>query len=108
MNLYLVVSKDELSYVDVISSEIGGPAEYYRIADLVLADTPAQAKYLAWKNDPEQCHWDITEIPAFYYECKAKDIRGGKPRVVTWDKRYNADANWIFTGRKRFGGEVLT
>jgi len=90
-NLYLVVSQ-ELSYVAVIDPEIGGPREYYRIAELVVARNHSQARYLAWQADKDGYAWtyDFCEIPKFAVRLKEKDVEG-PARIVTNEHRFTED-----------------
>ena len=82
MNLYLVVS-EELSYVAVIDSWLGGPTEYYRIADMVVARSHGQARWLAWKNDKDNFNFgDIREMPKMAVRLKRYD-EPGPARIVT-------------------------
>ncbi len=94
MNLYLAVS-EELSYVAVIDPEIGGPLEYYRIAELVVARNHSQARYLAWKSDKESFRdswFGIAAMPKFAVRLKEKDVEG-PARIATeeWQKKADED-----------------
>jgi len=105
VNLYLVVS-EELSYIAVIDREIGGPLEYYWIAELVVARSHAQARYLAWKLDNKRTHncWPVmADMPKFAVRLKEKDVEGparvasDEYACVDWDdeKEYAAyDKLW--------------
>jgi len=77
MNLYLIVS-EELSYEATIDSEIGGPIESYWIVELVVARSHAQAKCLAWRNDPDSADvdYDINEMPKMAVRIKKHDVAG--------------------------------
>jgi len=95
MNLYLVVS-EELFYVAMIDPEIGGPTEYYRIAELVVARNHSQARYLAWKAelcDPNTLlDYDLLQMPKFAVRLKEKDVEG-PARIATdeWQKKADDD-----------------
>ena len=91
-NLYLVVS-EELSYVAVIDREIGGPLEYYRIAELVVARSHAQARYLAWKLDNKRTHncWPVmADMPKFAVRLKEKGVEG-PARIASDEHRFTGD-----------------
>jgi len=90
-NLYLVVS-EELSYVAVIDPEIGGPTEWYRIAELVVAGGHSQARYLAWQADKDGYAWtyDFNEMPKFAVRLKEKDVEG-PARIATDEHRFPGD-----------------
>ena len=91
-NLYLVVS-EELSYVAEIDPEIGGPLEYYRIAELVVAKSHAQARYLAWKLDNERQYnfWPvIADMPKFAVRLKEKGVEG-PARIVSDEHKFTGD-----------------
>lgn len=82
MNIYEVVSETlyKYEYMDY------GPPEPYCIAPLVAANTPYQARYLAWKTD-DNFTYDLSEMPAFsVHICKKNmNIPSG---IVTNDKRF--------------------
>jgi len=61
MNLYLVVSEEiyHVEWEDVSVS--AGHREDYRIAELVVARSHAQAKYLAWRADKDGDTWPSVE-----------------------------------------------
>jgi len=84
LSVYLVVS-EELSYVEVVDYWIGGPTEYYRIADLVVARNHGQAKWLAWKNDKDSFIPDeIREMPKMAVRIKRVNVEG-PPRIATYE-----------------------
>jgi len=90
MNLYLAVS-EELSCIDVIDPEIGGPTVYYRIAELVVAENHSQARYLAWQSDKDGYAWtyDFNEMPRFAVRLKEKGVVG--PARIATDEYTCAD-----------------
>ena len=83
MNLYEVISEPlETSW------GYGEPTEYCRIAELVIARNPGQAKYLAWKSDKKEFSYDITEMPRFSVHLRKKNVDTQEPRIVTNEKEY--------------------
>jgi len=78
-NLYFVLS-EELYYTEPILDDGTGPSYPYRIADLIVADSPGQAKWIAWKNDPDSDGLidDITSMPKFSVKLKKKNIKRRK------------------------------
>jgi len=82
LNLYLVIS-GEFSYVNVIDRWLGGPTEWARIADLVVARSHGQARWLAWKNDKDGfCSYDIREMPKMAVRIKRHNVEG-PARIAT-------------------------
>lgn len=63
MSLFLVVS-EELSETVPILDYGQGPLEYYRIVELVVADTREQARWTAWTQQ-EKFSCDIRDMPNF-------------------------------------------
>lgn len=96
LNLYLVIS-EELSYVAVIDYWIGGPTEYYRITDLVVARSHGQARWLAWKNDKDSfCSYDIRDMPKMAVRIKTHNVEG-PARIATYEYDFsepNFDYLW--------------
>jgi len=80
-NLYFVLS-EELYYTEPILDDGTGPTYPYKIADLVIADSPGQAKWLAWKKDNELNHSgfynDMRDMPKFSVKLKKKNIKRKK------------------------------
>jgi hypothetical protein len=69
MNLYLVVSEE-------LTDHTYGP-QAYCICELVVADKPSQAKYLAWKSDRNTyCPDDIREMPKMRCVRTFRDVPG--------------------------------
>ena len=103
MNLYLVVS-EELSAREIIDPWLGGPLVDYRIAELVVARSHAQAKYLAWKNDPDSYWPDMREMPKMAVRLKKRDVPG--PARIAPDE-YSGRDNWrlweLFTPAPHIG-----
>ena len=98
MNLYLVVS-EELEYIVWEDWFVGaGHRENYRIADLVVARSHAQARYLAWKDDPDGDTFPtIEDMPKFAVRLKRKDV-DGPARVLKWKTETHLfeDADWLW------------
>ena len=71
MNLYLVVSEEltETIWEDWFNQV--GHEENYCIAELVIANTPNQAKWLAWKADKASFTGRAPEIPKMSCHKKA-------------------------------------
>lgn len=72
MNLYLVVS--ETLSGDVWIDEWIRVPEDYRIAELIIAKSRSQAKYLAWKNDKHSFTNDMRDMPAMQCQIKERDL----------------------------------
>jgi hypothetical protein len=70
-NIYFVLSELIEDFVPSLSLD---PSEDYYIAQLVVAETPGQAKYLAWKNDKSFVPNDLREIPKFRCNLKYKNV----------------------------------
>ena len=91
MNLYLVVSEvlTEVIWEDWFNN--CGHKEFYRIAELVIANKRSQAIYMAWRNDEYSFNrLDIYEMPKMSAVCVQKDVKNSYglelPEIVT-DKR---------------------
>ena len=87
MNLYLVVS-EPLEYIvwEDWAANVGHK-EPYCIAELVIARSPGQAKYMAWKTD-NSFNSDIREMPKM--SCKKRVVLSDEvpPHIVTKDPIY--------------------
>ena len=84
MNLYLVAS-EPLSHVvwEDWFNRVGHD-EPYGIAELVIAESPNQAKWCAWKADEESFTGDVRDIPKMSATIRMKHIFGfGKPEIVS-------------------------
>lgn len=93
MNLYLVVSEWLQTQGHYDPPE---PPEDYRIADLVVAGSPGQATYMAWKNDRDS--WTrrstIGDKPRFQVRLKAKGVPG--PARIASDEYTDTDGMyWV-------------
>ena len=77
MNLYLVVSEQlsEVVWEDWFNNV--GHEEPYCIAELVVAEKPSQAKYLAWRSD-KNSSCDVTEMPKMSCEKLVTDVNHTK------------------------------
>jgi len=85
-SLYFVLSEWLTDWVYGCNLPETGVPEDYRIAELVVADSPSQARYLAWKSDGSYLS-DINEMPSF----SCKKIDGGfvtNSRVVSCEKSW--------------------
>ena len=84
MNLYLVVSEMLTEVVCEDDSVNACHEEDYCIEELVVAHNRSQAKYIAWKSDPDSYeeNYSILEMPKFSVKLKRKDV-GGKPRIAS-------------------------
>lgn len=83
MNLYLVIS-EPLENIEWVSmwDEIG-IRNSYRIVNLVVAKSHAQARYLAWRADKDGDTWPLVEdMPKFAVRLKRHNVRG-PARVLT-------------------------
>lgn len=93
MNLYEVVS-EQLSTIEPVPGFYGqGPTVYYQIFAFVVAETAAQAKYAAWKSDPESCTGDMRDMPRFSVKkLRANlDVPVNEPTIVTGDEPWIED-----------------
>lgn len=83
MNIYQVVSEVLTGY-DYVCEEISVPVDYC-IAQLVVAGSRDQAKYVAWKTDRQSFYpSDINEMPRMSVRIVKKDVVG-PARLVTKD-----------------------
>ena len=84
MNLYFVLSEQLTEVVWEDQFNYVGHEESYRIAELVLADKPGQAKYLAWKADPS-FSYNFRDMPKMQCTVIAKGIvqQITGPRIVS-------------------------
>ena len=80
MNLYLVVSETLWDIIPILDDG-SGPYEPYAIAELVVARTPSQARWLAWRTDEVSFEDDPRVMPKFSTRLKARGI-GGEPRIM--------------------------
>ena len=78
MNLYLVISEPLTAIVWEDWFNCVGHEETHCIAELVLANTPNQAKWLAWQTDKDSFTNRAPEIPKM--SCRK---RGTFPAVIT-------------------------
>ena len=65
MNLYRVVSEELTEMVWDDQANSIGHEETYRIAELVVARSPSQAKWLAWKREKSIFTGTVTDMPRF-------------------------------------------
>ena len=70
MNLYLVISENVRDCA-FQPGGMGEPPEARCICEAVAAETPAQAKYLAWRNDTNS-GGGIDEMPRFLCQIRGK------------------------------------
>ena len=95
MKLYLVVSQEmkEVVWEDWFNQV--GHLEYYRIAELVLAEKPSQAKWTAWTTDQKTFDGNVLDMPRFSIRCLGQFPQESKRRVVSKDPAFawywNAD-----------------
>ena len=95
MRLYLVVSEEmkEIIWEDYFAN--AGHIEYYRIAELVLAEKPSQAKWAAWSTDKKTFDGNVLEIPRFSIRYIGQFPQESKRRIVSRDPAFewywNAD-----------------
>jgi len=95
MNLYLVVSEEiyHVEWEDVSVS--AGHREDYRIAELVVARSHAQAKYLAWRADKDGDTWpSVEDMPKFAVRLKRQDVEG-PARIATGEWRTKIQAGIV-------------
>lgn len=85
MNLYLVVS--EWIPGDWTEGD-------YKIAELVLAKSYSQARYLAWNNDPASKYDSIMDMPKFEIRLKWKDTGYPFPRIAS--DLFQGEEYWWF------------
>jgi len=96
MNLYFVLSEtlEEIIWEDWFNRV--GHSEPYCIADLVLANKPSQARWLAWKHD-SSFTGDVRDRPKMATKVLAKDVcRFDAPHIVTSRPEYRW--YWGMTG----------
>lgn len=86
MNIYEVLSETliEIVWEDWFNNV--GHEEPYRIAHLVVAHTPLQAKYLAWKTHSDFTY-DLSDMPKFSVHICCKNVNL-LPGIVTDDKKF--------------------
>lgn len=74
MNVYRVIS-EELNGSYMLSNGLDVP-EPYHIAEVVAAETPSKARWLAWKSDPDSKSdmYDIRNMPKFKVELVQRDF----------------------------------
>ena len=92
MNLYLVVSEEieDIEWEDWFNGT--GHLENYRIAELVVARSHAQARYLAWKQDDAGTTWPLIEdMPKFAVRLKRRNTPG-PARVASTEHWADSDA----------------
>jgi hypothetical protein len=82
MNLYFVLSEE------LVDRSWDDPPEYYHITELILADKPSKAKYMAWRNDKDSFSFDIRDMPKMSCKCLAKNIVKESSRIVSADFKY--------------------
>jgi len=85
MNLYLVISEELVSYGPTGGFE---PPEWYRIAELVVAQSHSQARWLAWKADGGlrgSYNGDLCEMPKFTCQLKVRDYDDGPARALPYE-----------------------
>ena len=70
MNIYLVVSEDLVETIWEDWFNQVGHEDHYCIAELVIANTPNQAKWLAWKADKSSFTGDVSDKPKM--SCRKK------------------------------------
>lgn len=73
----------------------------YHIAELVIADSYGQAKWLAWKND-QSFTGCVDDMPRFNVRLRLKDMEG-PARVVS--QEYMTQETWKLWGKE---GERFT
>lgn len=84
-NLYFVLSEQLTETVWVDYEANVGYEEPYHICELVIAESPNQAKYIAWKNDNDFNKYgtaDMRDCPKFTYKTLEKDIQHEKGIVT--------------------------
>ena len=82
MNIYEVISETLYDYECMDY----GPPEPYCIAHLVAAETPSQARYLAWKSSADFIY-DLREMPDFSVHIRKKNVYIEKG-IVTNDEEF--------------------
>lgn len=92
-NLYLVMSEiiPYIVWEDWFNQV--GHREDYRIADLVVAKSHAQAKYIAWREDPDGDTFPVfVDMPKFAVRLKEKGVEG-PARIVSeeWNEKADKD-----------------
>lgn len=92
MNLYLVVSEPLRVAVYEDWFVNAGHWEDYCIAELVAANSHAQARYIAWRNDKSSWSEDMNDMPKFQVRLKWKDIPDEEPGIVT--HKYDHENTW--------------
>ena len=92
MNLYLVISEELETSRDRL-----GYYESYRIAELVLANSYSQARWLAWKNDKDSFSGCMLDMPRFTTRLKVKDVPESEAGIATHNAAFhNEDGSWLW------------
>ena len=90
MNIYLVVSEDLVETIWEDWFNQVGHEDHYCIAELVIANTPNQAKWLAWKADKSSFTGDVSDKPKM--SCRKKSTLpmglGDSPGIVSNNPAY--------------------
>jgi hypothetical protein len=96
MNIYAVISEQLAARVPIL--DFGeGPMEPYAIAELVAADTRAQAKWDAWKTDRDSFDGDPREMPKFSVRLVKRSV--SEERGIVTDKYPELWGNVAWTVR---------
>lgn len=74
MNVYLIISEELKTAVYEDWFVNAGHWEYYRIAELVVAQNRGQARWLAWKGDGASFTGDVRDMPRMTCRMRAKNI----------------------------------
>lgn len=87
-NLYFVLSEqlEETVWIDRVAYL--GHNEPYCIAELVLATSPGQAKWMAWKTDENTFTGNVKNMPKMSVRKIASDFSDLPPRVVSQEHYY--------------------
>jgi len=95
MNLYLVVSETLYGTVPILDDGTG-PQEPYCIAELVIARSRGQAKYLVWRSDKDyHMNSGMTDMPKMSVRLWRKGL-DEKPGIVS--KRPEFQEAWEVDG----------
>ena len=102
MNIYLVVSESLKTIVWEDWFNYVGHEESYCIAELVIAKSRGQAKWLAWKSD-EDFTGDPRDMPKFSVKIRAKNVEG-PPRIISNESGWVESELWSIGEPVAIGG----
>ena len=98
MNTYLVVSESLFTVVWEDFMANVGHREDYCIAELVVAEKPSQAQWIAWKHDRDSFTGDVRDKPRMATRIAEKNVEGparilNDPHSELWETPMGKGAN---------------